>query len=679
MQSSRFDRRTVTQSGGSSQGRIRGMSKMAEQVRRHPWHTTALAAIDEWPDDRIAIVNFTLAAAFPSVLFWGADFIMLFNDAFSTAVGVGAEALGKPCRVGWPVTWQTLGAEMAGAFEAGTTMLKENICLCEGTECEDSDPAAEGRPLFITYSFTPVYEHGTIAGVHLALRDTTDAVLLSRRLRESEARSTRILQSIGDAVVVTDAEGRVRRMNAVAEALTGWKLENASRRPLREIFNIVNESTRQAVQNPAEEVLRSGQAVRLANHTVLIRPDQVETHIDDSAAPIRDEKGEISGVVLVFRDVEARRGAEKEREQLLAELSLKYNEMRAIYETSSVSLAMIDPVTFRYVRGNPRLAETIGVHVDEIVGLRVFEDANDVAGLHEALQQAAEGTPVFGKIIEGELAHGPGVRRAWQSDYIPVILNGKVETIVASSVEITALKEMQAAFMQTEKLAVVGRLAASIAHEINNPLESVMNLLFLCSSSQDLGEVQGYLRIAEHELRRVAAITNQTLRFHKQPAHPTAATADELVDGVLLVYRSRLLNPKVVVQKRLRAKQAVCCFEGEIRQILNNLIGNAIDAMTPNGGRLLLRSREATNRESDRKGIVITVADTAGGIPPTILSRIFEPFFTTKGQYGTGLGLWVSHEIVERHQGKLRVRSCQRPGRSGTVFTLFLPFDAVAR
>ncbi len=117
------------------------------------------------------------------------------------------------------------------------------------------------------------------------------------------------------------------------------------------------------------------------------------------------------------------------------------------------------------------------------------------------------------------------------------------------------------------------------------------------------------------------------------------------------------------------------CFDGEIRQVLNNLVGNAIDAMARLGGRLLLRSREGTHWTSGRRGIVFTVADTGSGMRPETVARIFEPFFTTKGLSGTGLGLWVSHDIVQRHRGKLRVKSTSKQDQSGTVFTLFLPFD----
>ena len=121
------------------------------------------------------------------------------------------------------------------------------------------------------------------------------------------------------------------------------------------------------------------------------------------------------------------------------------------------------------------------------------------------------------------------------------------------------------------------------------------------------------------------------------------------------------------------------CFEGEIRQVLSNLVSNAIDAMQPQGGRLLLRSRPGTDWKTGRRGLVITVADTGTGIPARVLKRIFEPFYTTKGMSGTGLGLWISREIIDRHHGVLRFRSSQKEGGSGTVVTMFLPFDAASR
>ena len=245
--------------------------------------------------------------------------------------------------------------------------------------------------------------------------------------------------------------------------------------------------------------------------------------------------------------------------------------------------------------------------------------------------------------------------------------------------DVTREKQTTAALIQTEKLAAVGRLAASIAHEINNPLEAVTNLLYLAQGSEQIDEVKEYLTIAEAELQRVSVISRQTLRFYKQSSAPREVTFSDLIGTVLAVHHGRMENPRVEVERRDRTNTSFSCFDGEIRQVLNNLVGNAVDAMGSKGGRLLIRSREATDQRTSRRGITITIADTGSGIEPAAVSRIFDAFFTTKGATGNGLGLWVSKQIVENHAGALRVRSSQRPGHRGTVFTLFLPFDAISR
>jgi PAS domain S-box-containing protein len=245
--------------------------------------------------------------------------------------------------------------------------------------------------------------------------------------------------------------------------------------------------------------------------------------------------------------------------------------------------------------------------------------------------------------------------------------------------DITERKLAEQALLRTEKLAAVGRLASSIAHEINNPLESITNLLYLARSSEDIGQIRGYLDRADTELRRTSAITSQTLRFHKQSTLPMEVACDELFRHALGFLRSRILNANVTVEERYSARRPVLCFSGEIRQVLFNLLINAVDAMQPRGGRLLLRGREGREQATGRRGIILTVADTGPGMSAGTLSRIFEPFYTTKGDAGTGLGLWISKEILERHRGYLHVRSSQRPDRTGTVFTLFLPFEAATR
>ncbi len=253
------------------------------------------------------------------------------------------------------------------------------------------------------------------------------------------------------------------------------------------------------------------------------------------------------------------------------------------------------------------------------------------------------------------------------------------EGIVTFVRDISDAKKAEAALIQNEKLAAVGRLAASIAHEISNPLESVTNLLFLARSSEDHGELQEYLATAERELRRVSVISSQTLRFYRQHTKPQSVTAHDLIESVLSIFQGRLINSGIDVQLRLRAQQLIACYDGEIRQVLNNLIGNAIDAMATSGGRLLVRTRDAEDLKIGQPGIQITVADTGTGMTPKVLQRLFEAFFTTKGIGGNGLGLWISKEIIDRHQGRLQVRSSQQAAVPGTVVTLFLPSSAATR
>jgi signal transduction histidine kinase len=254
-----------------------------------------------------------------------------------------------------------------------------------------------------------------------------------------------------------------------------------------------------------------------------------------------------------------------------------------------------------------------------------------------------------------------------------------ISGIIVLGVDVTHRKKAHDALLQTEKLAAVGRLASSIAHEINNPLESVTNLLYLVRDMNSSPAIHQHLMAADRELRRVSAITTQTLRFHKQSTRPMEVTGEELMANVLSLYQGRIVNPKIRVEQDYRDNATVRCFEGEIRQVLSNLVDNALDAMQQSGGRLMLRSRSGLDQRTGRRGVIITVADTGPGMPAAVRNQAFEPFFTTKGALGTGLGLWISRDIVARHAGRLLLRSSQREGCAGTVITVFLPFEAVTR
>ena len=227
------------------------------------------------------------------------------------------------------------------------------------------------------------------------------------------------------------------------------------------------------------------------------------------------------------------------------------------------------------------------------------------------------------------------------------------------------------ALMQSEKLASVGRLASSIAHEINNPLEAVTNLLYILASLVQEPEARELVVTAQEELARVSHIATHTLRFHKQSTGRAAVQLKVVLESVLALYRARLRNSGIHTTVDCPEELVLSCFEGELRQILVNLIGNAFDAMR-NGGELGLRVRQRRAATGDQR-IQITVADRGCGMPARVMEHLFEAFYSTKGIGGTGLGLWITKDLVVKNGGTIRVRSSDKAGRSGTAVMLSFP------
>jgi PAS domain S-box-containing protein len=253
--------------------------------------------------------------------------------------------------------------------------------------------------------------------------------------------------------------------------------------------------------------------------------------------------------------------------------------------------------------------------------------------------------------------------------------DGRPAWIMGVLTDITVRKQMQESMLQAEKLAVAGRLAASVAHEINNPLEAVTNLLFLVTLSRSAEEAHQHARIALDELLRVSLITQSTLKFHRQPGSPKITMLSEVVEGVVQMYRARLNASEIEVDIQTSNEVPIACMPTEAQQIFANLMANSIDAL-PQKGSLVIRLRPSRDwRERSVEGMRVTFCDSGSGIDRATMQRIFEPFFSTKTDTGTGLGLWVVAQLVERHNGHVRVWSRQRPGASGTVFSIFLPTE----
>lgn len=338
---------------------------------------------------------------------------------------------------------------------------------------------------------------------------------------------------------------------------------------------------------------------------------------------------------------------------------------------------------FRFIRVNQFLAQmnelSVGRHLGRTVG-EVFPE-HAAKRLEQSIDYVFHhGEPVRDLELSGEIVAQAGQIRSWLVNIYPVHTETRaVRWVGAIIVDTTERKRSEDALRKSEKLAAAGRLAASIAHEINNPLEAVTNLLYLIQKEPLTRKMSEYASLAAHEVARVSEITQQTLRFYRQSTSPVKANICELLDSVLALHTGRIHTLQVTVKQQYDKHVEFLCFAGELRQLFANLLGNALDSMTPGGGRLTLRVRRANSwKDASQSGIRISVADTGCGIPNAIRRRIFEPFYTTKEATGTGLGLWVSAEVIAKHGGWVKVHSRAREEArngdpSGTVFTVFFP------
>ena len=260
----------------------------------------------------------------------------------------------------------------------------------------------------------------------------------------------------------------------------------------------------------------------------------------------------------------------------------------------------------------------------------------------------------------------------------PIIQDGVSRGAVVTFRDVTQNRLAEEALRRSEKLAAVGQLASSIAHEINNPLEAVVNLLYLVRTAGSVDDMRSYATLAEQEIARISDITMQTLRFHRHQTEVAPVNLEETIPAVLKLYSTRFSTRKVEVKLRLRKTPTAMLLEGDLRQVLNNLIRNAYDAM-PKGGHLHLRLRPARCPKRGVPGLRISVADTGTGFLPKIRKHLYEPFHTSKDVTGTGLGLWISKGIIDKHGGRIRMRSRheeQSPTRHGTLFSLWLPLNS---
>jgi PAS domain S-box-containing protein len=466
-----------------------------------------------------------------------------------------------------------------------------------------------------------------------------------------------IVDSSDDAIISKSLDGIIMSWNNAACKIFGYLEEEITGRSILTLIPT-------ELHGEEDEILRNVRAGKRIEHyeTTRLRKDGTRIRVSVTISPIKDFSGRVIGASKIARDVSNRSRTDEARFRLAA-----------IVDSSDDAIISKD-LNGIIMTWNASAARLFGYSTDEIVGQPVLTLIPPE--LHYEEEE------ILQRLRAGErIEHYETKRRRKNGETIHVsvsispIRDNEGRLIGGSKIvrDISDRKKLEQLVIQSEKLAATGRMAAAIAHEINNPLESLVNLIYLARKSC-AGNEKGltYLLTAEKELERVSHIARQTLGYYRDTGSPKEVHLHDLLDNVLAVYNSRLVAKGIVVENRFNDLRKILVSQGEMLQVFSNIIVNAIDAMTA-GGTLSIQTRNTSGPGGN--GIQIAIRDQGIGIEPDHMEKVFEPFFTTKGNLGTGIGLWVAKQLVERHSGQISITSNTERGRSGTVVSIFLPFE----
>lgn len=492
-------------------------------------------------------------------------------------------------------------------------------------------------------------------------------------LSEPRTELVAIVESSDDAILSKDLDGIIHSWNRGAERIYGY---SAAEMVGKHVSSLLPPGH---PDDTGEIMRRLRRGERLEHYeTRRQAKDGRVLNVSLTISPIRNERGTVIGASAIARDITERKHSEEElrlSRQALQESELRF---RSLVQNSSDIITILEgDGTIRYE--SPSIERILGYKPEELVGKNAFDLAHpdDRPRIMEIFQ-ANLSFPGSITPIEVRFRHNDGSWRTLEATGNNLLQEPGVAGIVVNSRDITERKRAEDVLHATEKLATTGRLAAAIAHEINNPLEGVTNLLYLLENHPSLdATARRYARMAQEEVARVARIARQTLAFYREPAAPVEVDVGEVVNGLLELYEHKLQTRKIALDKRLESPSLITASPGEVRQVLSNLLSNAMDAVPERGGIKVQVFHSRDWRHSWQQGVRINVADNGHGIPREHLRHIFDPFFTTKGEKGTGLGLWVSHGIVQKYGGSIHVRSSVRPFHSGTCFSVFFPHTPI--
>ena len=635
---------------------IAGNSEMAGRIRAHDWAETPLGPLEDWSETLLATVNLMLHSPFPTILSWRPEMVFLYNDAaISTLAEKHPAALGGLYRDVFHEAWDLVSGDLEACFYRGETAVRDNMfipILFNGVLEEH----------YWNYSLIPVYEGGVIAGVYDAFRNTTETVMGVRKLRASEARLKLATDVAKLGVFVWHtAEDRASWENDLMYEIFGRKREDGPVNGTIFLNEVLHPDYREAFQRAMESTLRDGEAFDFEGMIYL--PDGTLRWIGvKGQLQAEGPAGEILGTI---RDVTQF----KRNEERLRENSKRLGELAAIVE-SSEDVILSKDLNGIITSWNAAATRVFGYSADEMVGASILKLIPE--HLHSDEKTIIENIRA-GRRVE----HFETVRLTKEGRSIDVSLTvspvkderGKV--IGASKIlrDISGRRRIEQSLLQAEKIAATGRMAATIAHEINNPLEAVVNLLYLLRPKITDPVGINYLGTAEDELARVSHIARQTLGFYRENQSASRASLAEIVQHAVTIYEPRCAGARIEIRKSLDSTRRVVLRRGEMMQVISNLIANSIYAM-PEGGVLSISVEDALGSED---GIVLTIEDDGVGIAADHLRRVFDAFFTTRSTVGTGIGLFVAKQFVEGHGGRIEIESRNGVENHGTAVHVFLP------
>ncbi len=345
-----------------------------------------------------------------------------------------------------------------------------------------------------------------------------------------------------------------------------------------------------------------------------------------------------------------------------------------LFAHAATGLAITD-VTGNVVNMNKAFAKILDRSRAEVKNANLFDWTHpEDQSRHDELLKQLVAREIPGFVIEKRYLRTDG-SFIWVRNSVSLVSDEQSPSghLISICEDISDRKRAEGVLERQEQMAAMGRLTSSILHEINNPLEAVGNLIFLARQASNPIEAAGYLKQAEEEISHASEITSQGLQFHRQSTSPISTNVPGLLNSVLALFKGRLKETRVHVGLAMQDAPELMCFPGEIRQVFGNLISNAIDSMRT-GGRLTIRVKPSTDWRTGEHGVRVTIADTGEGMSLETRKQIYQAFFTTKGAQGSGLGLWVTSNIVKKHRGCIHVRSKRASTGSGTVFSLIFPY-----